>query len=62
MGCKGASAGKKREAKLLRLLDHQGLPRMMDYLEKEEHCYLVMEYIQGKNLEEWIKEGKSFFS
>lgn len=51
---------KKREAKLLRLLNHQGLPRMMDYLEKEEHCYLVMEYIQGKNLEEWIKEGKSF--
>lgn len=51
---------KKREAKLLRLLGHQGLPRMMDYLEKEEHCYLVMEYIKGKNLEEWIKEGKFF--
>lgn len=51
---------KKREAKLLRLLGHQGLPRMMDYLEKEEHCYLVMEYIKGKNLEEWIKEGKVF--
>lgn len=51
---------KKREAKLLRLLNHPGLPRMMDYLEKEERCYLVMEYIQGKNLEEWIKEGKAF--
>lgn len=33
---------------------------MMDYLEKEEYCYLVMEYIKGKNLEEWIKEGKVF--
>lgn len=52
---------KKKEAKLLRLLNHPGLPKMIDYLEKEENCYLVMEYIQGKNLEEWIR-GKNFLS
>ena len=32
----------KREAKLLRLLDHQALPKMMDYTERGEYCYLVM--------------------
>lgn len=38
---------KKREAKLLRLLDHPFLPGMIDYAERGEYCYLVMEYIQG---------------
>ena len=51
---------KKREAKLLRLLEHPYMPRMIDYIEKEDYCYLVMEFIQGKSLEEWIKEGRRF--
>ena len=42
----------KREAKLLRLLDHQALPKMMDYAERGEYCYLVMEYIRGRSLGE----------
>ncbi len=50
----------KKEAKLLRLLDHPYMPRMIDYVEKEEYCYLVMEFIQGKSLEEWKKEGRRF--
>lgn len=51
---------KKREAKLLRLLDHPFLPGMIDYAERGEYCYLVMEYIQGKSLEEYLKEGRQF--
>ena len=51
---------KKREAKLLRLLDHPFLPGMIDYAERGEYCYLVMEYIQGKSLGEYLKKGGQF--
>ena len=41
---------KKREARLLRLLEHPSIPRMIDYVENEENCYLVMEYIRGNTI------------
>lgn len=50
----------KKEAKLLRLLEHPSLPKMVDYLERGEFCYLVMEYIRGRSLGEWLREGRSF--
>jgi hypothetical protein len=50
----------KREAKLLRLLDHPALPRMIDYLEREESVYLVMEYIRGRSLGEHLRRGRVF--
>lgn len=50
----------KREAKLLRLLDHPSIPRMIDYAEREDFCYLVMEYIKGKSLEDELLEGKKY--
>lgn len=50
----------KREAKLLRLLEHPAIPAMVDYTEKEDHCYLVMEYIKGKSLGQWLREGRCF--
>ncbi|MDO4519482.1 MAG: serine/threonine-protein kinase [Eubacteriales bacterium] len=53
-------ASKKKEAKLMRLLSHPGLPQMIDYIEKEDCCYLVMEYIEGKNLKE-LEEQKWTF-
>lgn len=64
LGClwavKEIPAAHSREAKLLRLLEHPYMPRMIDYAEKGEYCYLVMEFIQGKSLEEWKKEGRRF--
>lgn len=51
---------KKREAKLLRLLEHPSLPRMIDYAEKDGYCYIIMEYIKGQSLEEERKGKKSF--
>lgn len=51
---------RRREAKLLRLLEHPSIPRMIDYIEKEEACYLVMEYIRGKSVQQWLEEGKKF--
>lgn len=50
----------KKEAKLLRLLEHPALPKMVDYVEREEFCYLVMEYIRGKSLGQWLQEGRHF--
>lgn len=50
----------KKEAKLLRLLEHPSLPVMVDYIEKEQNCYLVMEYIKGQSLEDLKREGKKF--
>ncbi len=51
---------RKKEAKLMRLLEHPALPKMMDYTERGEFCYLVMEYIRGKSIREWMEEGRSF--
>ena len=51
---------KKREAKLLRLLEHPYIPRMVDYVESGECCYLVMEYIRGKSLGQMLRDGYVF--
>lgn len=51
---------RKREAGLLRLLDHPFLPQMIDYTEQNGHCYLVMEYIRGKSLRKYLDEGREF--
>ena len=50
----------RREAGLLRLLEHPALPKMIDYAEREEFCYIIMEYIRGKSLEDLLKTGRTF--
>lgn len=50
----------KREAGLFRLLNHPSLPQMIDYTERDEYCYIIMEYIQGKTLEQYLEEGYVF--
>lgn len=57
---KELSLEKKREARLLRLLEHPSIPRMVDYVENGDHCYLIMEYIRGKSLGQMLKEGHVF--
>ncbi len=51
---------KKHEAKLLRLMEHPAIPKIVDYFEKDDHCYLIMEYIQGYSLQQWMDKGRSF--
>lgn len=51
---------KKREARLLRLLEHPSIPGMIDYVENDEYCYLIMEYIHGKSLAQMQREGHIF--
>ena len=50
----------RREARLLRLLEHPLFPQMIDYVEREQFCYIVMEYIRGKSLEQYIQTGNVF--
>lgn len=50
----------RREAGLLRLLEHPALPKMIDYAEREEFCYIIMEYIRGKSLEDLLKTDRTF--
>ena len=50
----------KMEAKILFKLIHPNLPRYQDYFDYEYKRYLIMEYIEGKNFEEIVKETSGF--
>lgn len=57
---KEISIFQKKEAWILRALEHPSFPKLVDYVEEQEKCYLIMEYIRGKNLQDWIHAGKKF--
>lgn len=44
-----------KEREVLKELRHPALPMLLDYMETKESMYLVMEYIEGLNLEEYIE-------
>ena len=46
----------KREAKALALLEHKGIVSLHDYIECDDGLYLVMEYIEGQQLDEYINK------
>lgn len=52
---KETSIVRKQEAKLMRFLEHPAIPKIVDYVEEEEFCYLIMEYIRGQSLERFLK-------
>lgn len=45
-----------RELLMLKELRHPAFPTVIDYLEEDGFRYLVMEYIEGKNLADYIRE------
>ena len=49
------------QAKILNRLDHPQLPKVEDFFEESSRHFLVMEYIDGKNLDEVVKESEDFF-
>lgn len=63
LGCtwavKEIPLSRRHEARLLRQMQHPGLPRMVDYAELQDTCCLVMEYVQGQSLAGILKERKS---
>lgn len=52
----------EREADLLATLSHPAIPRIYDYFTHEDTSYLVMEYIEGKDLEEVLRDSDDFLA
>ena len=48
----------QREASLLATLSHPGIVRIYDYFPQENRVYLVLEYIDGKDLETYLDEAQ----
>lgn len=44
------------EADILKRLDHPGLPKIVDIIEKKDAIWMVMEFIEGKTLKEILNE------
>jgi serine/threonine protein kinase len=51
----------EREANILVTLSHPSIPNIYDYFTHNERSYLVLEYINGKDLEEMLSETQNFF-
>jgi serine/threonine protein kinase len=50
----------EREANLLATLDHPSIPSIYDYFSHNNRSYLVLEYINGKDLERIMNETDDF--
>jgi outer membrane protein assembly factor BamB len=50
----------EREANLLATLDHPSIPRIYDYFTHNERSYLILEFINGKDLEAILGETEGF--
>ena len=50
----------KKEARFLASMEHDSLPKMVDYDENSKNCYIIMEYIKGETLGELLRKGKIF--
>ena len=46
-----------REAELLSRLEHPALPRVVDWIEEGEEICLVMDFVEGRSLEQFLKES-----
>lgn len=51
----------EREANLLATLEHPAIPKIYDYFTFNERSYLILEYIEGKDLEAILSETQGFF-
>ena len=52
----------EREANILATLHHSSIPRIYDYFTEENRSYLVLEFINGKDLEAIITQSDGFIS
>ncbi len=52
----------EREANILVTLSHPAIPKIFDYFTHDNRSYLVLEYVQGKDLEAVLSETANFFS
>ncbi len=52
----------EREANILAALSHPGIVQVYDYFSEDDHSYLVLEYVDGKDLEGVLAETEGFLS
>jgi len=52
----------EREANILATLSHPSIPKIFDYFTHEERSYLVLEYVNGKDLEALMADTDQPFS
>lgn len=52
----------EREANILVTLSHPAIPKIFDYFTFDERSYLVLEYVNGKDLEALMSETQGNFS
>jgi outer membrane protein assembly factor BamB/tRNA A-37 threonylcarbamoyl transferase component Bud32 len=52
----------EREASILATLGHPAIPQVYDYFTEGSRCYLVEEFVTGKDLEARLAEAEGFFS
>jgi outer membrane protein assembly factor BamB/tRNA A-37 threonylcarbamoyl transferase component Bud32 len=50
----------EREANILGGLSHRSIPHIADYFTREDRSYLILEFIQGRDLEKIIDETPGF--
>lgn len=55
-----SQTGEVREWEILKKLNHPAFPRIVDVLSQEDTLYLVMEYVEGENLEKEYRGGMHF--
>ncbi len=51
----------EREANILATLSHPAIPRIYDYFSQDDRSYLILEFIEGKDLEAVLRESSGFF-
>jgi outer membrane protein assembly factor BamB/tRNA A-37 threonylcarbamoyl transferase component Bud32 len=52
----------EREANLLATLSHPAIPRIYDYFTHNERSYLILEFVQGQDLEAVLSDTQDLFS
>ena len=52
----------EREANILATLHHASIPRIYDYFTEKERSYLVLEFVNGKDMEAIITQSDGFIS
>ncbi len=52
----------EREANILASLSHPAIPKIFDYFSEGNRSYLVLEFVEGQNLENLLEERKRPFS
>ena len=52
----------EREANILATLTHPSIPNIFDYFSSDDRAYLVLEYINGQDLEAVVRDAAGFLS